>query len=116
CLSQCIPPPQVRPACHGLPPIYRAVGRWVPPPLVSLRDRRWPLASHWRSFVRPDQRLARASIFERSTAPPAATSEAASAQNTAGWEPRPSSSGDAPTGPTARAPFAASATAPAIVP
>src|SRR5262249_58874036 len=44
-----------------------------------LSDRGWPLASHWRSFVRPDQPFARACIFVSSTAPPAATSDAASA-------------------------------------
>ena len=62
------------------------------------------------------QRSARVVVSARSTAAPAATSDAASAQNTAGYEPRPTSSSEAPTGPKARALLAPSATAPEIAP
>src|SRR5581483_1462924 len=49
--------------------------------------------------------------------PPAATASAPPrTQNTAGYDPSPTHRSEAPTGPTARAPLAPSATAPAITP
>src|SRR5207248_1261757 len=91
-------------------------GGRAPRGLVRPAGAGWPFPSHWRDFVRPPQRSPRVLVSARSTAPPAATSDAASAQKTAGYEPRPSSSSEAPTGPTARALLAPSATAPEIAP
>src|SRR5207244_613616 len=84
------------------------------PRLVRHRRAGRLFSDHWPGFAQGNQSPARVLLSANSTAPPAATSDAASAQKTAGYEPRPSSSSEAPTGPTARAPLAPSPAAPEI--
>src|SRR4029453_14369975 len=79
------------------------------------------LPPRWRQQWRPQ--YTRGSYCSVSTPAPATstaidtiTIAAARAQKTAGYAPRPRRSSDAPTGPTARAPLAPRATAPAMAP